>query len=106
MRSLQVRPVSRAPLSIVNHAARLELLEYYLAHHEDLTRCTQASLEWLARHAGVKRSVCVVVDSESKMLVGIAGYGVPSDDVEMFSWPMSDTRDTLVRALAAVEPTE
>ena len=80
----------------VNHAARLELLEYYLVHHEDLARCAQASLEWLARHAGVRRSVCLAVDGESSMLVGIAGYGVSNEDVELFSWPLSDTHDPLV----------
>ena len=43
MSSLQARTASRAPISIVNHAARLELLEYYLVHHEDLARCAHAT---------------------------------------------------------------
>ena len=104
MSSLQARSVSRPPISIVNHAARLELLEYYLIHHEDLARCAHATLEWLARHAGVRRSVCLAVDSESNMLVGIAGYGVRNEDVGLFSWPMTDSDDTLVSALSAAEP--
>jgi hypothetical protein len=85
MSSLQARTVSRQPISIVNHAARLELLEYYLIHHEDLARCAHATLEWLARNAGVRRSVCLAVDTESNMLVGIAGYGVRNEDVGLFS---------------------
>jgi PAS domain S-box-containing protein len=104
MSSLQARSASRAPISIVNHAARLELLEYYLIHHEDLARCAHATLEWLARHASVRRSVCMVVDSESNMLVGIAGHGVRNEDVGLFSWPMTDSDDTLVAALSAAEP--
>ena len=104
MSSLQARSLSRQPISIVNPAARLELLEYYLIHHEDLARCANATLEWLARHAGVRKSVCLAVDSESNMLVGIAGYGVRNEDVGLFSWPMTDTEDTLVAALAAAEP--
>src|SRR5918996_2765431 len=104
MSSLQARSVSRPPIAIVNHAARLELLEYYLIHHEDLARCAHATLEWLARHAGVRRSVCLAVDSESNMLVGIAGYGVRNEDVGPFSWPMTDSEDTLVAALSAAEP--
>jgi PAS domain S-box-containing protein len=90
----------------VNHAARLELLEYYLVHHEDRVRCCQATLDWLARHTGIKRSVCLVADSESSALVGIAGVGVSIDDVELYSWPLSDTRDGLVSALSVMQPTD
>jgi PAS domain S-box-containing protein len=104
MSSLQARTVSRAQMSIVNHGARLELLEYYLVHHEDLPSCAHATLEWLARHAGVRRSVCLAIDAESNMLVGIAGYGVPSEEVGFFSWPLSDARDPLVAALDAPGP--
>src|SRR5215211_7461240 len=102
MRSLQVRSVSRAPIPTVDHAARLELLEYYLVHHEDLVRCVQASLEWLARNAAVRRAVCLAVDDESNMLVGVAGYRVPQDDVELFSWPLGDSHDPLGMALRGV----
>ncbi|HEY6361352.1 MAG TPA: ATP-binding protein [Vicinamibacterales bacterium] len=104
MGSLQARTISRAPIAIVDHAARLELLEYYLVHHEDLARCADATLEWLARHAGVRRSVCLAVDSESNLLVGVAGYGVASKDVGLFSWPLSDAQDALVAALSAPAP--
>jgi PAS domain S-box-containing protein len=38
------------------------------------------------------------------MLVGIAGAGVAADDIELFSWPLSDVRDPLVGALTAVQP--
>jgi PAS domain S-box-containing protein len=105
MTALQVRSASRAPVPVVNHAARLELLEYFLAHHEDLVRCAQASVDWLARYAGVKRSVCLAVDGEASLLVGIAGAGVRTDEVELFSWPLSDGYDPLVRALALQGPT-
>jgi PAS domain S-box-containing protein len=104
MTSAQVRTLSRAAAPVVNHTARLELLEYYLAHHDDLGRCAQASLEWLARHAGVRRSVCLAVDSDASQLVGLAGSGVPADDVELFSQPLNDVDDPLVRALSEREP--
>jgi PAS domain S-box-containing protein len=104
--SVQARTVARAPApAAVSHAARLELLEYYLVHHEDLVRCAQASLDWLARHAGVRRSVCLAVDGETGLLVGIAGFGVPIDDVELFSASLGDTQDPVVRALTAPQPT-
>src|SRR5688572_22360646 len=100
-----MRSVSRAAAAPVNHPARLELLEYYLAHHEDLVRCAQASVDWLSRHAGVRRSLCLAVDSDASQLVGLAGAGMPVDDIELFSLSLSDIHDPLVRALAAPEPT-
>src|SRR5215208_4568663 len=105
MSSLSVRTVSRAPVPVVNHASRLELLEYYLVHHEDLVRCAVTSLEWLGRNANIKRCVCLAVEAEASMLVGIAGYGVPAEEVELFSWPLSDAQDPLVAALAEPRPT-
>jgi PAS domain S-box-containing protein len=104
MSPLQVRTIARAPVSSAGHAARLELLEYYLVHHEDAARCAQASLEWLARHKGVKQSACLAVDDEANMLVGVAGHGVSPDDVELFSWPLSDVRDPLVGVLSSSGP--
>ena len=104
MSSLQARTFTRAAGTraagtAVNHAARLELLEQYLAHHEDIARCAQTSVDWLARHAGVKQSACLAVDAESNMLVGIAAHGAVGEDIELFSWPLSDTHDPLIAAL-------
>ena len=82
-------------------AARLELLEYFLVHHEDLPRCAEASLEWLARHTGVRRSICLAIDGDAGVLVGVAGLGVSIDDVEEYSAPLSHTHDPLIRALTA-----
>jgi PAS domain S-box-containing protein len=104
MSSLQARTFTRPIGTGVNHAARLELLENYLAHHEDILRCAHISLEWLARYAGVKQSACLAVDAESSMLVGIAAHGVAGDDIELFSWPLSDTYDPLIGALQASGP--
>jgi PAS domain S-box-containing protein len=104
MSSVQVRATSRASAPGAAQAARLELLEYYLAHHEDLLRCAQASVDWLARHAGLRRAICLAVDSESSQLVGLAGTGVPADDIDVFSLPLSDSHDPLIRALSAPGP--
>jgi len=103
MTSLQARTLSRATMTAPD-ASRLELLEYYLVHNEDVAGCAHASLEWLGRYAGVKRSVCLAVDNEGGLLTGIGGYGVPSGDVDLFTWPLTDTRDPLVATLAATGP--
>jgi PAS domain S-box-containing protein len=103
MSPLQVRSIARAPVAS-GAAARLELLEYFLVHSEDVARCAQAALDWLARHVGVRQSVCVAVDTESNMLVGVAGNGIPPDELDLFSWPLSDMRDSLVAALRAEQP--
>jgi PAS domain S-box-containing protein len=96
---------SRAAAPLATHAARLELLEYYLAHHEDLVRCAQASVDWLARYAGVRRAMCLAVDSEASQLVGLAGVGISTDDIELFSLSLAESHDPLIRALAAPGPT-
>ncbi|MGH9346815.1 MAG: PAS domain-containing sensor histidine kinase [Vicinamibacterales bacterium] len=84
--------------------ARLELLEYFLVHSEDVVRCAQASLDWLSRHAGIRHAVCLAVDAESNTLFGIAGVGVSSDDVERLAWPLSNVTDPLVAVLSAAQP--
>ena len=84
------RSHARQTLSPAAEAARLELLEYFLIHHDDLQRSAQASLEWLHRHTGVKRSICLLADRDSGTLIGVAGVGVPTDDVEMFASSLSD----------------
>ena len=116
MRGVRVRPPARrstrttrssrseAPAQGATVAARLELLERFLIHHEDLARCAEASLSWLARHAQVRRSVCLAVDVESYSLVGMAGHGVSAEALELFSSPVSDTTDPLVTILLRGEP--
>jgi PAS domain S-box-containing protein len=104
MSSAPARSPSRASVVAVHNAARLELLEYYLVHYEDLGRSAQASLDWLAKHAGIKRSLCLAVDTESGLLNGIAGAGVRGEEIDLFSWPISDVRDPLVAALTAPGP--
>ena len=105
MSSLQARSPSRAAAApIVDTPARLELLEYFLVHSDDVVLCAQASLEWLSDNAGVKKGMCLAVDAESSALVGIAGHGVSAEDVELFSWPL-DRHDPLLLALSSSEPT-
>src|SRR3954447_11483706 len=106
MSSLQARTMTRTAGTAVNYAARLELLEYYLAHHEDVVRCAQATLEWLARQAGIRQSACLAVDAESNMLVGIAAQGAIGDDIELFSWPLGDSHEPLISALQAPGPVQ
>jgi PAS domain S-box-containing protein len=101
----QARSLSRTKPAPSTEAARLELLESYVVHHEDLARCAQLSLEWLARHAGVRRSMCIVAERDEARLVGLSGYGVPTDEVALFTWPMSDARDPLAAAVSASGPT-
>ncbi|MGH9253978.1 MAG: ATP-binding protein [Vicinamibacterales bacterium] len=97
------RTLSRPVVSSDRDAGRIELLEYFLVHQDELARCAYASLEWLARHAGVKRSMCLIVDRDAGALAGLAGYGIPADDVERFAWPL-DARNPFVAALAAGGP--
>ena len=97
------RPFARPVVPSAQDTARLELLEHFLAHQEDLAACAQSSLEWLARHAGVKRSICLIVDREGGLLVPTAACGISRDDIEPLVLPL-DTRDPLAGALSAGGP--
>ena len=99
-----MRSISRATAPVVNAVARLELLEYFLVHYEDVSRCAQASLEWLARHAGVRRAIALAIDAEAGLLVGVGGIGVTTDDVEAYASQLTHVHDPLVRALTAPAP--
>ncbi len=103
MSPLQARTIARAPVPS-GAAARLDLLEYFLVHSDNIVRCAQAGLDWLARHAGIRQAACLIAETDSNLLVGIAGVGVSSDDVELFSWPMTDSRDSLIAALSSERP--
>lgn len=103
MSPLSVRTIARTTPSAGN-AARLELLEYYLLHSDDAARCAHASLDWLARHCGVKQALCLAVDPDSNELIAIAGAGLPSSDVDLFTVSLADPRDPLVAALSAPKP--
>ena len=98
------RTLLRPVVSPVSDGARLELLEYFLAHHEDPSRHAHASLEWLARYAGVKRSAVLIVDQDAGLLIRTAVYGIAAEDVEHAVWPL-DAGDPVVVALSATEPT-
>jgi PAS domain S-box-containing protein len=103
--SVPVRSISRAAAPLASAAARLELLEYFLVHHEDLPRCAQASLEWLARNAGARRAICLAIDGDAGMLVGVAGVGVTPGDVGEYSSLLTHPHDPLIGALTAPVPT-
>jgi PAS domain S-box-containing protein len=105
MGSLSVRTVPRASVAGVNHSARLELLEHYLAHPDDLSVCVRASLDWLARHAGIRRATCLVVDDGASTLVGIGSSRVPDSEMREFALSLSDMHHPLVAALFETTPT-
>jgi PAS domain S-box-containing protein len=95
----------RASVASPSKAARLELLEYFSAHHHDLAGCVEAALCWLARHSAVRRSACLAVDEASGALVTIASAGVPGDAMQAFSCSMADAHHPLVAALFHPVPT-
>ncbi len=104
MSSVQVRSVSRTSTPVASQMARLELLEFYLTHHDDIVRCAQASVEWLSRYAGIRRAMCLAVDADAGVLVALAGVGVSSDQLHLFSLSLGDHLDPLVRALGDTGP--
>jgi PAS domain S-box-containing protein len=83
--------------------SRLELVESLLAEQEARS-CALLALHWLARHAGIERGLCTVVDSENGRLVGLTGIGVSASALDAFSLDLDDTTHPLIVALAGSEP--
>jgi len=87
----------------VGSRARLALVDSLLAEQE-VRPCAVLTLRWLARHAGIERGLCAVVESESARLVGLTGLGLSLASVDAFSLELNDRMHPLVVALAAFEP--
>src|SRR5690349_20852851 len=82
--------------------AKLALIELLLAE-QDARGCAALALAWLARHAGVERSLCAVVE-DGVHLVGLAWHGLPGAVVEGFRLDLSHRSHPLVLALVSGEP--
>jgi signal transduction histidine kinase len=82
---------------------KLSLVDVLLAEPEP-GHCAVETLRWLARHAGIERAVCTVVDADGGRLTGLTALGVPPAVVEAFSLDLTDRTHPLVVALAGNEP--
>ncbi|MFP5285835.1 MAG: PAS domain-containing protein, partial [Thermoanaerobaculia bacterium] len=87
----------------VGSRARLALVDALLAEQE-VRPCAVLALRWLARHAGIERGLCAVVENESGRLVGLTGLGLTLSSIDAFSLELNDRMHPLVVALAASEP--
>jgi signal transduction histidine kinase len=99
-----VRPALRTGVPGSLTQAKLDLLEAFLSPRADVLACAQLACEWLARHAGVARSLCAVLDSTRTNLIGLAGHGLAVDAIEGFSISIEERRHPLVSVLGRVEP--
>jgi len=75
-----------------------------LLAEQEVRPCAVLTLRWLARHAGIERGLCAVVENESARLVGLTGLGLSLSSVDAFSLELNDRMHPLVVALAASEP--
>jgi PAS domain S-box-containing protein len=101
----RVAPFTAAPQPRggVGSRARLALVDALLGEQE-VRPCAVLALRWLARHAGVERGLCAVVESESGRLVGLTGIGLSLSSVDSFSLELHDRTHPLIVALAGSEP--
>ena len=87
----------------VGSRARLALVDALLAEQE-VRPCAVLALRWLARHTGVERGLCAMVESETGRLVGMTGIGLSLSSVDAFSLDLSDRTHPLIVALSGSEP--
>ena len=83
--------------------ARLALIDVLLGEQE-ARPCAVLALRWLARHTGIERGLCAVVEGETGRLVGLTGLGLSMASVDAFTLDLNDRTHPLVVALAGSEP--
>ncbi len=101
----RIAPFTAAPQPRggVGSRARLALVDALLAE-QGSRPCAVLALRWLARHAGVVRGLCAVVESETCRLVGLTGIGLSLAAVDAFVLDLNDRTHPLIVALAGSEP--
>ena len=83
--------------------AKVALVDALLAEHE-VRPCAVMTLRWLARHSGVERALCAIVEGENGKLMGLTGLGLALGSVDSFSLDLADRTHPLIIALAGGEP--
>ncbi len=91
------------PRGGVGSRARLALVDALLSE-QDVRPCAVLALRWLARHSGVERGLCAVVENETGRLVGLTGIGLSLASVDSFAVDLNDRTHPLIGALAGSEP--
>ena len=100
MRAVPLRQVRPA-----DAATKLALVERLLVA-QDVTECIDPALAWLVSHAGAERAICALADTESGLLMGVAGSPSPVRPTSRrFPWRLDDASHPLMRAMRAPEPT-
>ncbi len=87
----------------VGSKARLALVDALLSE-QGVRPCAVLALRWLARHTGVERGLCAVVEGETGRLVGLTGLGLSLASVDSFVLELNDRTHPLIVALAGSEP--
>jgi PAS domain S-box-containing protein len=101
----RVAPFTAAPQARggVGSRSRLALVDALLGEQE-VRPCAVLALRWLARHTGVQRGLCAVVERETGRLVGLTGIGLSLSSVDSFTLDLNDRTHPLIVALAGSEP--
>jgi PAS domain S-box-containing protein len=99
-----MRPVPLRQARPVDAPTKLALVERLLVA-QDVAECIDPALVWLISHAGAERAICALADRESGLLMGVAGRGTTTSDVEAVSVALDDPNHPLARAMASSEPT-
>jgi PAS domain S-box-containing protein len=86
-----------------NAKSRLSLVEGLLVE-QDGRACAVLALRWLERHAGIRHSLCAVLDDDGSRLVGLSGMGIPFSVVEGFHLDLGERTHPLVLALLGAQP--
>jgi PAS domain S-box-containing protein len=79
--------------------AKLAMAEFLILS-EDISECAQRALEWLAKHSGVRKALCLAVDPSQKELITLANLGLSEGEPGDISVELNDQQHPLVAALS------
>jgi PAS domain S-box-containing protein len=83
--------------------AKLAMAEFLLVR-EDMSECAQQALEWLRKHAGVHKALCLAVEPSQKQLTTLASLGLNGTEPEEISLDLADGQHPFVAALFQSKP--
>src|SRR5580658_9307598 len=97
-RTLVMRPARGAAGMESSVSAKLAMAEFLLVA-EDMAECAQRAVQWLGRHSGVRKALCLAVDPSQKQLITLASMGLDAGEPEEITLDLSDGQHPLIAAL-------
>ncbi len=96
-------PKINPKINRVSTESKLALTESLLMSVE-VSECARLCMEWLGKHIGVDKALCLIADSSQNRLIPLAHWGMSPVEIQEPSPELDDQRHPLVAAMAKKHP--